>query len=80
VLDETPPELISDLMEHGIVLSGGSSQLRNLDQRLSEDSRMRVRGAEEPMTCVAKGAGRILEELDTLHKVLTDMQRRGVMR
>jgi len=80
VLDETPPELVSDLMQHGIVLSGGSSQLRNLGQRIAEDTKMEVRGAEDPMTCVAKGAGKILEELDTLHKVLTDMQRRGVVR
>ena len=79
-IDETPPELISDLMQHGIVLSGGSSQLRGLDERLSEETKMQVRVAEDPMTCVALGAGMILEELDTLHKVLTDMQRRGVMR
>ena len=79
-IDETPPELISDLMQHGIVLSGGCSQLRGLDERLSEETKMQVRVAEDPMTCVALGAGMILEELDTLHKVLTDMQRRGVMR
>lgn len=79
-IDETPPELISDLMQHGIVLSGGCSQLRGLDERLSEETKMQVRVAEDPMTCVARGAGMILEELDTLHKVLTDMQRRGVMR
>jgi len=79
-IDATPPELISDLMQHGIVLSGGCSQLRGLDERLSEETKMQVRVAEDPMTCVARGAGMILEELDTLHKVLTDMQRRGVMR
>jgi rod shape-determining protein MreB len=79
-IDETPPELVSDLMQHGIVLSGGSSQLRGIDQRLSEETKMNVRVAKDPMTCVALGAGKILEELDTLHKVLTDMQRRGIMR
>jgi len=79
-IDETPPELISDLMEYGIQMSGGSSLLRGLDQRLAEELKMQVRVAEDPMTCVAIGAGMILEELDTLHKVLTDMQRRGVMR
>jgi len=78
-IDETPPELISDLMEHGIVLSGGGSLLRGLDQRLSEETRMKVRVADDAMTCVARGAGRVLEELDTLRKVLTDMQRRGPM-
>ena len=78
-IDETPPELISDLMQHGIVLSGGGSLLRGLDQRLSEETKMNVRVADDAMTCVARGAGMILEELDTLHKVLTDMQRRGAM-
>ena len=79
-IDETPPELISDLMEYGIQMSGGSSLLRGLDQRLAEEVKMQVRVAKDPMTCVASGAGMILEELDTLRKVLTDMQRRGVMR
>ena len=79
-IDETPPELIADLMEHGILLSGGSSMLRAIDVRLAEELKMQVSVASEPMTCVARGAGMILEELDTLHKVLTDMQRRGVMR
>ena len=79
-IDETPPELISDLMEYGIQMSGGSSLLRGLDQRLAEELKMQVRVAKDPMTCVASGAGMILEELDTLQKVLTDMQRRGVMR
>jgi rod shape-determining protein MreB len=79
-IDETPPELISDLMEFGIQMSGGSSQLRGMDRRLAEELKMEVRVAKDPMTCVAAGAGMILEELDTLRKVLTDMQRRGVMR
>ena len=79
-IDETPPELISDLMEFGIQMSGGSSQLRGMDRRLAEELKMEVRVAKDPMTCVASGAGMILEELDTLRKVLTDMQRRGVMR
>ena len=79
-IDETPPELISDLMEFGIQMSGGSSLLRGMDRRLAEELKMEVRVAKDPMTCVAAGAGMILEELDTLRKVLTDMQRRGVMR
>ncbi|MBC8450238.1 MAG: rod shape-determining protein [Chloroflexi bacterium] len=79
-IDETPPELIADLMEEGIVLTGGGALLRGIDQRLSEETKMKVRVANDPMTCVALGAGMILEELDTLHKVLTDMQRRGPMR
>ncbi len=69
-LEETPPELITDLMEHGIVLAGGSAQLAGMDQRLSYETKMTVYVAEEPMTCVVRGAGKVLEEMDTLRKVL----------
>jgi len=69
-LEETPPELITDLMEHGIVLAGGTAQLAGLDQRLSYETKMTVYVAEEPMTCVVRGAGRVLEEMDTLRSVL----------
>lgn len=79
-VDETPPELIADLMEHGVVLTGGGALLRGFDRRLSEELKMKVHVADDPMSCVALGAGMILEELDMLHKVLTDMQRRGPMR
>ncbi|MDH7484991.1 MAG: rod shape-determining protein [Anaerolineae bacterium] len=79
-VDETPPELIADLMEHGVVLTGGGALLRGFDQRLSEELKMKVRVADDPVSCVALGSGMILEELDMLHKVLTDMQRRGPMR
>ena len=79
-VDETPPELIADLMEHGVVLTGGGALLRGFDRRLSEELKMKVHVADDPMSCVALGSGMILEELDMLHKVLTDMQRRGPMR
>ncbi|NPV09664.1 MAG: rod shape-determining protein [Anaerolineae bacterium] len=76
-LDETPPELVADLMEHGIALVGGGALLQGLSQRLAEETRMKVVVAEEPLTCVAKGAGRVLEELDTLRKVLSATHRDG---
>ncbi|MGQ9554142.1 MAG: rod shape-determining protein [Anaerolineae bacterium] len=76
-LDETPPELVADLMEHGIALVGGGALLQGLAQRLSEETRMRVYVADEPLTCVAKGAGKVLEELDTLRKVLSATHRDG---
>jgi len=76
-LDQTPPELISDLMETGICLAGGSSQLRGLAERVSEETNMRAWVAQDAMTCVARGAGKVLEELNTLRDVLasTDRQR-----
>ena len=75
VVDETPPELVADLMEQGIALAGGSAQLQGLSERLSEETKMRVWLAEEPVTCVVRGAGKILENFDSLHKVLASMQR-----
>lgn len=74
-LDETPPELIADLMEQGICLAGGGAQLQGLAERLSEETRMRFYVAEDPMTCVARGAGHVLEDLDRLEKVLSSMDR-----
>ena len=74
-LDETPPELIADLMESGICMAGGGSQLSGLSERLSEESNMRVWVAEDPMTCVARGAGRILEDYDNLRRLLVGLHR-----
>ncbi|HBR80030.1 MAG: Cell-shape determining protein [Candidatus Uhrbacteria bacterium GW2011_GWE2_45_35] len=64
VLHKTPPELSADVMEKGIVLSGGSSQLRNLDQLISEATGVPVYVAEDPQLCVAKGTGVALENLE----------------
>lgn len=69
-LDETPPELIADLMDTGICLAGGGALLRGLAERISEEANMRAWVAQDAMTCVARGAGRVLEELDTLREVL----------
>lgn len=74
-LDETPPELIADLMEQGIALAGGGGLLQRLADRLSEETKMRVYVADDPMTCVARGAGMVLEDLDRLHQVLASLQR-----
>ncbi|NLE44851.1 MAG: rod shape-determining protein [Chloroflexi bacterium] len=78
-LDETPPELVSDLMETGICLAGGGAQLKGLAQRVSEETNMRAWVAEDSMTCVARGAGKVLEDLDELREVLvsTDDRRPG---
>lgn len=77
-IDETPPELIADLMEEGVCLAGGGSQLYGLTERLSNELRMRVWLAEDPMTCVARGAGMILDDLDNLQQFLVSLERRPV--
>jgi rod shape-determining protein MreB len=76
-LDETPPELIADLMESGIAMAGGGSQLQGLVERISDETKMRAWLAEDSMTCVARGAGMVLEELDSLRKVLVGTERRS---
>jgi rod shape-determining protein MreB and related proteins len=74
-LDESPPEIISDLMESGVCLSGGGALLRGLDRRLTEELRIRVWVAEDPMTCVVRGASMILEDYDQLRHILVGLER-----
>lgn len=74
-LDETPPELVADLMEIGVCLAGGGAQLRGLASRLADEIKINVWVAEDAMTCVARGAGKILEDYAALHKVLASLQR-----
>ncbi len=64
VLHKTPPELSADVMDKGIVLSGGSSQLRNLDMLIAEATGVPTFLAEDPQQCVAKGTGIALENLE----------------
>jgi len=72
-LDETPPELVADLMEQGVALAGGVGQLRGLAERLADETKMNVYVADDPMTCVARGAGLVLEDLDSLSKILASL-------
>ena len=74
-IDETPPELVADLIEQGIAMAGGAAQLQGLAERLSQETKMRVYVADDPVTCVVRGAGEVLEHLDSLHKVLASTQR-----
>ncbi|MDX6562803.1 MAG: rod shape-determining protein MreB, partial [Gaiellales bacterium] len=67
-LDKTPPELSSDIMDRGIVLAGGGALLNRLDERLRRETEMPVHVAESPLTCVAVGSGRALEEFDVLQR------------
>jgi rod shape-determining protein MreB len=72
-LDETPPELVADLMEQGIALAGGVGQLQGLAERLSDETKMHVYVADDPMTCVARGATMVLDDLDRLSKILASV-------
>ncbi len=76
-LEDTPPELIADLMEQGIALAGGGALLKGLADRLSDETKMRVYVADDPLTCVVRGGGIVLEHLDTLTHLLTSTQRRN---
>lgn len=73
-VEETPPELVADIMEMGIMLAGGGALLEGLSYRLSEETRMPVHVAEDPLTCVVRGTGMALEEIDVLHKVFVPTQ------
>lgn len=71
VLEETPPELASDISDKGIVMSGGTSLLRNLDKFFVEGTGVPVHLAEDPLLCVAKGTGIAIENLDTFKRNVT---------
>jgi len=74
-LEHTPPELAADIMDRGIVMAGGGSLLRGLDRLVSEETGMPVHLADEPLLAVAYGAGRVLENIDVLRKVLIQPKR-----
>lgn len=70
VLQETPPELSSDVIDRGMILSGGGALLRNLDKLLAQVTGVPCYIADEPLFCVAKGTGKILDNLDLYKKIL----------
>jgi rod shape-determining protein MreB len=74
-LDETPPEIIADLMEMGVCLAGGGALIKGLDKRLCDELHVRVWVAEDPMSCVARGAGMILEDYNHLSRLLVGLER-----
>ena len=69
--DETPPELSSDIIDKGIVMSGGTSTLRNFDKLMTDLTGVPCHVAEEPLLCVARGTGVALENLDLYKKSIT---------
>lgn len=75
VLEQTPPELSADIIDRGIVMTGGTSLLKGLDKMVSKGVGVPAYLSEDPMYCVALGAGKVLEELDTLRRVLLSVKR-----
>lgn len=69
VLEETPPELLSDILERGLFVTGGGSLLRGLDKKIAEETKIPVYIADDPLTTVVRGCGKVLENLDLLAKV-----------
>ncbi|HTL39568.1 MAG TPA: rod shape-determining protein [Methylomirabilota bacterium] len=70
VVEETPPELVSDIMDRGITLAGGGALLRGLDKMIANETDMPVQIADDPLTAVVRGAGIVLEDLNTLRDML----------
>ncbi|MFA5345341.1 MAG: rod shape-determining protein [Candidatus Omnitrophota bacterium] len=73
-LERTPPELASDLIEHGIVMAGGGSLLKGLDKLISEETGLPVHVADDPVTAVANGTGKVLNEIKYLRKVTVSVK------
>jgi rod shape-determining protein MreB and related proteins len=74
-LEKTPPELASDILDRGIILTGGGALLRGLDKRLREETNLPVIAAEDPLTCVVRGTGKVLESMQLYSKVLMKSRR-----
>ncbi|KPJ72608.1 hypothetical protein AMJ48_03105 [Parcubacteria bacterium DG_74_1] len=73
-VEESPPELLADVMANGINLSGGGSLLRGLDTLVEKETKIPTRIIEDPMTAVVRGAGQVLENLDELEEVLVETE------
>ena len=74
-LERTAPELASDILDRGIVLTGGGALLKNLDARIREDTSLPIHIADDPLTCVVRGCGKILENFEQYEKVLLKQRR-----
>jgi rod shape-determining protein MreB len=74
-LDEVPPEIVADLMDVGICLAGGGSQVARLADRLTDELHLRAWVAEDPLTCVVRGAGMVLDNFSTYQNILVGLER-----
>ena len=70
VLRETPPEISADIMDKGMVISGGGALLKNIEEKISQETGVPCFAAENPLLCVAKGTGVVLENLDIYKKTI----------
>ena len=70
VLQETPPELAADIIDQGIIMTGGSSMLRNLPELVFRRTGVKAKLADEPLLCVAKGTGTVLDHLESYKKTI----------
>jgi len=73
-IEETPPELVADIMTRGIILVGGGAMLRGLDKLICEQTKMPVKIADDPLTAVARGCGVVLEDIEKLRVILLSME------
>jgi rod shape-determining protein MreB len=80
VVEEIPPEIIADIMHRGIVVAGGGALLRGLDQAIAAETKIPVVIADDPLTCVARGAGVVVEDLEALADVLIPAEQEAVGR
>ena len=74
-LEKTPPELAADIMINGIVLSGGGALIKNLDRLIALETGIPVNIAQDPLDCVVRGAGKVLEDLDSLKSVFINSRK-----
>jgi rod shape-determining protein MreB len=79
-IEETPPELITDLMERGIILAGGGGLLRGLDHLIADETKMPVKITEDPLTAVVRGCGIVLEDIYAVKNVLTSTQYEPILK
>lgn len=74
-IEQTPPELLADIMKNGIMLAGGGSLIKGMDRLIAEKTGVPVKVADDPLTCVVRGTGKMLDEIDLLHKVKIEGRR-----
>jgi len=69
-MEESPPELVADIIDRGIMMAGGGALIRGLDRLISQHTKTKVYVTDDPLTTVARGTGVVLEDLDSLREVL----------
>lgn len=80
LIEETPPELISDIMQRGIAISGGGSLIRGIDKLIANQTGIPVKRVDDPLTAVVRGTGVVLDDMDTLKEVLIEDERGGPLK